>query len=140
MRSSNGEVRIFNVLRDSGLPFQEEYEFPDLVSKYGKHLRFDFCVFNQDGSILFLIEYQGKQHYIPIKRFGGEKGYHRRKATTDKYRTIDSNESIVCGTAIISSPFLIGKRAILHMNISCGPQDWRCKWLLQKAKMVRGSR
>ena len=78
MRSSNGEVRIFNVLCDSGLPFQEEYEFPDLVSKYGKHLRFDFCVFNRDGSILFLIEYQGKQHYVPIKRFGGEKGYHRQ--------------------------------------------------------------
>lgn len=86
MRSSNGEVRIFNALTACGLPFQEEYEFPDLISSHGRRLRFDFCVFNADGSIRCLIEFQGKQHYLPVKAFGGEKGYHKQLANDRKKR------------------------------------------------------
>lgn len=86
MRSSVGEVKIFNVLTDCGLPFEEEYEFADLVSSHGRHLRFDFAVFDRYGCIAFLIEFQGKQHYIPIKAFGGEKGFHKQRANDRKKR------------------------------------------------------
>ena len=42
---------------------REEYSFKDLVSLTGRPLRFDFAVFDDEGEIDFLIEFQGKQHY-----------------------------------------------------------------------------
>lgn len=79
MRSSAGEIRIYNVLEDAGLPFQEEYTFPDLVGSSGRHLRFDFAVFDDEGNLDFLIEFNGAQHYRPVAKFGGSKGNYRQK-------------------------------------------------------------
>lgn len=39
MRASRGEIKIFDILNDSGLDFQEEYSFPDLLSNTGRPLR-----------------------------------------------------------------------------------------------------
>lgn len=64
---------------EHNIPFSEEYEFADLISTSGRHLRFDFAVFNDDGSIDFLIEYQGKQHYEPVKFFGGIRANQRQR-------------------------------------------------------------
>ncbi len=44
----------------------KKYEFPGLVGKSGRALRFDFAVFTDDGDIDFLIEAQGRQHYVPV--------------------------------------------------------------------------
>lgn len=79
MRDSTGEVKIFNILTDEGIPFEEEYEFPELVSSSGKHLRFDFAIFDDDGELDFLLEFNGIQHYQPVKRFGGAKGLYRQQ-------------------------------------------------------------
>lgn len=79
MRDSTGEVKIYDILDSAGLPFEEEYEFPDLISSSGKHLRFDFAVFDDMGDLDFLIEFQGKQHYTKIAKFGGAKGLHRQQ-------------------------------------------------------------
>lgn len=79
MRSSEGERKIFEILAANRLLFAEEYEFPDLMSTSGRHLRFDFCVFDDNRDIDFLIEFQGKQHYLPVKHFGGEKAVHRQR-------------------------------------------------------------
>ena len=70
MRSSRGEIKIAEVLQAAGLNFQEEYIFPDLIAESGRPLRFDFCVFDDEGEIDFLIEYQGLQHFEPVD-FGG---------------------------------------------------------------------
>lgn len=78
MLSSNLEVRIHHFLEELDIPFEEEYIFDDLISTSGKHLRFDYCIFDDDGSILCLIEAQGIQHYMPRKAFGGKKGYYRQ--------------------------------------------------------------
>jgi hypothetical protein len=59
MRASRGEIKIEEILKESGLSFTEEYSFPDLVSPSGRPLRFDFAVFDDEGEIDFLIEYQG---------------------------------------------------------------------------------
>ena len=67
MRASRGEIKIEEILKKSGIPFQEEYSFPDLYSSNGRPLRFDFAVFDDDDNLLFLIEYQGIQHYIDIE-------------------------------------------------------------------------
>ena len=74
MRASRGEIKIEDILKDAGLNFKEEYIFDDLVSNNGRPLRFDFCVFDDNGDIDFLIEYQGIQHYEAKSKFGGKKG------------------------------------------------------------------
>lgn len=79
MRSSRGEIKIEEILKNSGLAFQEEYSFPDLVSSNGRPLRFDFAVFDDEGNIAFLIEYQGIQHYEAKSKFGGYTGLRRQQ-------------------------------------------------------------
>lgn len=79
MKASRGEIKIFDILTMAGLPFKEEYSFPDLVASSGKPLRFDFAVFDDNGDIDFLIEYQGIQHYEAKSKFGGAQGLYRQK-------------------------------------------------------------
>ena len=74
MKASRGEIKIFDILQAAGLNFKEEFIFSDLLSASGRPLRFDFCVFDDDGEIDFLIEYQGIQHYQPKSKFGGWQG------------------------------------------------------------------
>ena len=79
MMSSALEVKIHNILTDYDVPFEEEYMFDDLIASSGRHLRFDFAVFSEDGELDFLIEAQGKQHYTAVNKFGGQKGVNRQK-------------------------------------------------------------
>ena len=69
MRASRGEIKIEEILKKAGLSFKMEYIFPDLKSPNGRPLRFDFVVFDDDGKIDFIIEYQGRQHYEPSAKF-----------------------------------------------------------------------
>ena len=71
MRASRGQIKIEEILKQSGLEFAEEYSFPDLVSNTGRPLRFDFAVFDDQHNLDFLIEFQGIQHYEPKSKFGG---------------------------------------------------------------------
>lgn len=87
MRSSRGEIKIEDILTEAGLNFQEEYSFPDLVSSSGRALRFDFAVFDEDGDVDFLIEYQGVQHFEAKSKFGGAKGLYRQQFN-DKQKRI----------------------------------------------------
>lgn len=79
MRSSKGEIKIYETLVSNHIPFCEEYEFPDLISTSGRHLRFDFAVFKPDRTLDFLIEFQGKQHYQSVKYFGGKRANQRQR-------------------------------------------------------------
>lgn len=87
MRASRGEIKIEEILLESGLSFKMEYIFPDLKSPSGRPLRFDFVIFDDDGKIDFIIEYQGKQHYEPSEKFGGAKAlYQQQYNDTQKRR------------------------------------------------------
>ncbi len=86
MKASRGEICIYEVLKESGLHFEEEFSFPNLMSSNGRPLRFDFAVFDDDGNIDFLIEYQGRQHYEPSSRFGGKKGFYQQQFNDAKKR------------------------------------------------------
>ena len=77
MNASRGEIKIREILEEAELNFKMEYIFPDLKSPYGRPLRFDFVVFDDDGKIDFMIEYQGKQHYEPSQKFGGKRGFYQ---------------------------------------------------------------
>ena len=79
MKASRGEIKICEILTAAGLPFIEEYSFPDLLSHKNVPLRFDFAVFDDNGDIDFLIEYQGIQHYEPKSKFGGYSGLRKQQ-------------------------------------------------------------
>lgn len=79
VESSKMEMRIHDILKLNDVPFVEEYTFPDLVASSGRPLRFDFAVLNDDGSLDFLIEANGKQHYSPVGKFGGRSGLSRQQ-------------------------------------------------------------
>ena len=86
LKSSRGEIKICDILDLAGLNYQEEFSFVDLLSSSGRPLRFDFCIFDDDGDIDFLIEYQGIQHYEPKSKFGGAQGLYRQKYNDNKKR------------------------------------------------------
>ena len=79
MKASRGEIKICEILTAAGLPFIEEYSFPDLLSHKNVPLRFDFAVFDDEYELLFLIEYQGVQHYEPKSKFGGYVGLRKQQ-------------------------------------------------------------
>lgn len=86
MLASRGERKIHEILEEAGVDFIEEYVFPDLVSSGGRVLRFDFAVFDDDGELDFLIEYQGEQHYKPKPKFGGVAGLRKQQYNDMKKR------------------------------------------------------
>ena len=79
MRASYGQIKIEDILKMNGLPFEEEYSFADLVSSSGHPLRFNFAIFDDDGQLDFLIQFQGIQHYVPKDKFGGISGLKRQQ-------------------------------------------------------------
>lgn len=76
-RRSFGEIMTENILKDLQINFKTEYTFPDCVNR--GVLRFDFAIFDNLGNLLFLIEYDGAQHYMSVPLFGGEEGFEKRK-------------------------------------------------------------
>ena len=68
-----GEVEIAKILKKLNIRFIPQYRFDDCKYKY--KLPFDFYLpdFNT------CIEFDGKQHFIPVKYFGGEEGFKERK-------------------------------------------------------------
>ncbi len=101
MKSSRGEIKICDILDAAGLVYKEEYSFPDLVSSSGRPLRFDFAVFDDEGNLDFLIEYQGIQHYEAKSKFGGAKGLYRQKYNDQQKR----NYCLLHGIKLIAIPY-----------------------------------
>lgn len=65
-KESKGEIKIKNFLQENSLVFMREHRFPDC--KYKNTLPFDFYI----PKLNLCIEFNGKQHYKPIKHFGGQ--------------------------------------------------------------------
>ena len=86
MDASRAEMKIHSILDDYGLNYKMEYIFPDLRSPNGRPLRFDFVIFDDDGDVDFIIEYQGKQHYEASAKFGGKKGLYQQQFNDNKKR------------------------------------------------------
>lgn len=59
---SLGENKIESELLKIGCPYKKQFTFDDCRSAIGGILRFDFSIFNEDGGIKCLIEYDGIQH------------------------------------------------------------------------------
>lgn len=94
MRASRGEIKIEEILENAGLDFQEEYIFSDLISSSGRPLRFDFAVFDDNGDLDFLIEFQGIQHYEAKSKFGGYSGLRKQQYNDMKKREYCAKHNI----------------------------------------------
>lgn len=68
--SSKGETRIRELLENNDIDFTPQYTFEDLVGQRNAKLRFDFGI-TERGTLLYLIEYDGEQHFKPVKAWGG---------------------------------------------------------------------
>lgn len=106
MRASRGEIKIEEILEMSGLVYEEEYSFPDLISSSGRPLRFDFAVFDDDGNLDFLIEYQGIQHYQAKSKFGGYSGLRKQQYNDMQKREYCKKHNII----LIEIPYTVEGR------------------------------
>ena len=62
----------------NSLIFKREYSFNNLRGANNGKLRFDFAIF-KEGILKGLIEFQGEQHFYPVKAFGGIEAFQERK-------------------------------------------------------------
>lgn len=75
--SSKGEAAIRECLEDYDISYVKEYAIEDC--KHKRPLPFDFAVFDSDGTLYGLIEFQGRHHYESIKFYGGDEYLAERK-------------------------------------------------------------
>ena len=61
--NSLGQNKIRQILLDNNISFVQEVKFADLKDK--SYLRFDFGLLDENGQIIKLIEYDGRQHSDP---------------------------------------------------------------------------
>ena len=60
--SSKGEYLITKILDNSNILYDYDSLYLPLYQETGRRLRFDFIIYNQDGSINRFIEFDGRQH------------------------------------------------------------------------------
>ena len=66
---SKGEMFIKNLLDKNNIKYIDQYKI-DNKKYWNNIIKVDFAIYNNNK--MYLIEYNGKQHYVPIKHFGGE--------------------------------------------------------------------
>lgn len=81
LHQSRGEKKIAFILDKFNIDYEEQKRFSDLKSSSGRHLSYDFYIL----SLNLLIEYQGKQHKVPIEHFGGVDNFAKQQ-TRDKLK------------------------------------------------------
>lgn len=67
--SSKGEYKIAQLLKENNINFIKQYTFEDCKGNNGGTLKFDFAIINSNNEILYLIEYDGIQHFEEIDYF-----------------------------------------------------------------------
>ena len=68
---SKGEYIISELLKQNGVIFDTQYRFQDFVSEHNNiPYRFDFAVLHDNGTLNYLIEYDGEFHYRLQKKGG----------------------------------------------------------------------
>lgn len=107
---SVGELYIRKMLQDYNVNFQEQYSIKELSTG----LKFDFAVFDQDGKLSHLIEYDGQQHFNAVEAWGGEE-----KLQIQKER--DNRKNIYCreqGIPLIRIPYTVKLSDLTFEDIS----------------------
>lgn len=72
--SSYKEKEIEEILKSIGIKYKRQYVIPEC--KNILPLKFDFAIFNENGELNFLLEYDGKQHFDETLLYYSEKIKH----------------------------------------------------------------
>ncbi len=84
--------KVEEYLKFQKFNYEKEFRFSDCRGKKYP-LPFDFAIFKEDGSINFLIEHMGEQHFTPKECFGGEEAFKKTLINDDtKVRYCEENE------------------------------------------------
>lgn len=106
-RESKGEKEIANFLEKNSYLFVRQYKFKDCRLK--NPLPFDFAVFK--NAKIFLIEFQGEQHYKARPFFGGENAFElqqKRDCIKKRYCEINNFKLIaICYKDIEKIPIIL---------------------------------
>lgn len=101
---SYGEKWILNYLDRKNITYEYQKRFKDLYGS-GRPLSYDFYL----PEYHMLIEYQGKQHYYPVKLFNKRTSFKKRKEYDKKKR----NYAINNGYYFLAIPYLINNSSKL---------------------------
>lgn len=61
--NSKGEALISKILENNNINYAKQFYFNDLKSEQGRKFYFDFGILNSNNELLYLIEYDGVQHF-----------------------------------------------------------------------------
>lgn len=76
---SKGEFEICNILEANNFSYMREFKVKKSIESNEKWgLRFDFAV-HTEKCWFYFIEFDGKQHFVPVDRFGGKEYYEKVK-------------------------------------------------------------
>lgn len=90
---SAGEESVGIEISKYNVTFSKQYSFKDLKGPRGGFLFFDFALYDDHNNLLGLIEYQGKQHYVP--QTNSDFGKYQRDYTDDLKRQYCKEHNIM---------------------------------------------
>lgn len=105
---SRGEQVIIQILKEEKIPYKREISFENLKSEKNKKLRFDFGIYEKDdfSNLLFLIEFQGEQHFKPYSK-GDSNLEYRQECDLLKEDYVGENHlHLLCFNKGAKNPFL----------------------------------
>lgn len=92
LKKSKGELEIEKLLEQQNIPYSEQYAVYIEHKEYGRKQKhpyyFDFAIFNNQQNLLYLIEYDGAQHfnYKANSEFWNNKEQFDRQQIRDKLK------------------------------------------------------
>jgi len=90
--SSKGEKKIEDFLLKNNLLFESQYRFNNCRNILP--LPFDFAIFNEENNLIYLIEFDGRQHFEAIACWGGEDNFNYIKKNDEIKNTFCADNDI----------------------------------------------
>lgn len=103
-KSSKGELLVKNILDDHNISYLRQY----YLKINNKQVRIDFRVLLDN--IEYFIEYNGRQHYVPVDRFGGEIQFQSQTERDDLVKNYCKENKII----FIELPYTDSKEDIIN--------------------------
>lgn len=114
--SSKGEILISSILKDLDIVFEPQYKI--IINSHTCYIDFKFTYNN----IIYYIEYNGEQHYVPIEHFGGKTKFQKQVLRDTNVRNYCKENNIT----LIEIPYTMNDKDIystIVKQINYGPKS-----------------